>query len=165
MIKPSVFYPHRRSRVNVCLNSEHDPGPAGHHRRLPGSLLAGAEVEAKLGKGIFTPAQNRTHAASPLEKKTVARSAHTSRQTQPQPSGQQQRTRDESEHGHNFYRRNDYTPVLDADDYNQQGDELFDAGQFDKAAAAYQQAIKLRPDYPEAHLNLGETFFNLGSLR
>jgi tetratricopeptide (TPR) repeat protein len=42
------------------------------------------------------------------------------------------------------------------------GDDFFDAGQFDKAAAAYQQAIKLRPDYPEAHLNLGETLFNLG---
>ncbi|MGZ8847241.1 MAG: hypothetical protein ACXW3C_12335, partial [Pyrinomonadaceae bacterium] len=36
-----------------------------------GVLLANAEVEAKLGKGIFTPAKNRQHASKPLEKKTV----------------------------------------------------------------------------------------------
>src|SRR5713101_2554673 len=49
-----------------------------------GVLLASADVEAKLGKGIFTPAQNRPHAAKTLEKKTVTRtvrSAHTTRQT------------------------------------------------------------------------------------
>ena len=80
MIKPSVF-----TRVIVLtltsaltlsatLAQQDISGGAG-------SLLAGAEVEAKLGKGIFTPAQNRTHAAKPLEKKTVTRSAHTSRQT------------------------------------------------------------------------------------
>src|SRR5437879_10575378 len=36
--------------------------------------LASADVEAKLGKGIFTPAQNKTHATKTLEKKTVERS-------------------------------------------------------------------------------------------
>src|SRR5689334_16755509 len=49
-----------------------------------GVLLASADVEAKLGKGIFTPAQNKPHAVKSLEKKTVARSvrsAHTTRQT------------------------------------------------------------------------------------
>src|SRR5437667_3498327 len=49
-----------------------------------GVLLASADVEAKLGKGIFTPAQNKTHATKTLEKKTVARSvrsAHATRQT------------------------------------------------------------------------------------
>src|ERR1043166_2522921 len=49
-----------------------------------GVLLASADVEAKLGKGIFTPAQNKPHAPKPLEKKTVARStraAHANRQT------------------------------------------------------------------------------------
>src|SRR5216684_7306292 len=47
-------------------------------------FLASAEVEAKLGKGIFTAAPNRAHAAKHFEKKTVARSvraAHTQRQT------------------------------------------------------------------------------------
>src|SRR5882762_1113197 len=37
-------------------------------------FLASAEVEAKLGKGIFTPAPNRAHAPKHFEKKTVARS-------------------------------------------------------------------------------------------
>src|ERR1041385_6390397 len=49
-----------------------------------GVLLASADVEARLGKGIFTPAQNKPHATKTLEKKTVARSvrsAHATRQT------------------------------------------------------------------------------------
>src|SRR6266481_7985763 len=39
-------------------------------------LLASADVEAKLGKGIFSSPPNRSHAAKQLEKKTVVRSAH-----------------------------------------------------------------------------------------
>src|SRR5712692_8218862 len=54
---------------------------------IPGGasvLIASADVEAKLGKGIFSTPQNRAHAPKHLEKKTLARSsvraAHT-RQT------------------------------------------------------------------------------------
>src|SRR2546430_12250378 len=47
-------------------------------------LIASADVEAKLGKGIFSTPENRTHAPKHIEKKTIARStvrsAHT-RQT------------------------------------------------------------------------------------
>src|SRR2546429_8521008 len=39
-----------------------------------GALLASADVEAKLGKGIFTPAQSKPHVNKAPEKKTVARS-------------------------------------------------------------------------------------------
>src|SRR5258706_5622437 len=39
-------------------------------------LLASADIEAKLGKGIFSRPQNRAHAPKALEKKTVVRSAH-----------------------------------------------------------------------------------------
>src|SRR6185436_15019412 len=39
-------------------------------------LLASADVEAKLGKGIFSSPANRAHAVKQLEKKTVVRSAH-----------------------------------------------------------------------------------------
>src|SRR5580765_1899261 len=49
-----------------------------------GVLLASADVEAKLGKGIFTPAQNRPHAAKRLGRNTATDavlSAHTSRST------------------------------------------------------------------------------------
>ena len=122
-----------------------------------GVLQANAEVEAKLGKGIFTPAKNRQHAAKPLEKKTVSRSAHTTRQTT---TGNRQtggRTPANTGGG-----GSNPTRALDAEDYNQKGDEFFDAGQYDKAAESYQQAIRLRPDYAEAHLNLGETHFNRG---
>src|SRR5262245_338878 len=47
-------------------------------------LLATAEVEAKLGKGIFTAAQSKPHAIKPLEKNVLPRSvkaAHASTQT------------------------------------------------------------------------------------
>src|SRR6266705_6422694 len=47
-------------------------------------FLASAEVEAKLGKYIFTPAPNRAHAPKHFEKKTLARSvraAHPQRPT------------------------------------------------------------------------------------
>src|SRR5437016_728356 len=47
-------------------------------------VLASADVEAKLGKGIFTT-RTRAHTTKNLEKKTVARSAHTA-QTQKQTS-------------------------------------------------------------------------------
>src|SRR5437016_12031959 len=44
-------------------------------------LIASADVEAKLGKGIFSTPQNRSHAPKHIEKKTVdrstVRSAHT----------------------------------------------------------------------------------------
>src|SRR5438128_11052909 len=39
-----------------------------------GVLLASADVEAKLGKGIFTPAQSKPHVNKAPDKKTVARS-------------------------------------------------------------------------------------------
>src|ERR1041385_8152430 len=48
-----------------------------------GVLVASADVEAKLGKGIFTPTQNKPHASKHLDTKTVTRprSAHATRQT------------------------------------------------------------------------------------
>src|SRR5260370_24701472 len=50
-----------------------------------GVLLASADVEAKLGKGIFSTPKNQAHAPKHFEKKTVVRSAraaaHPQRQT------------------------------------------------------------------------------------
>ena len=45
--------------------------------------------------------------------------------------------------------------MLDAEGYNKQGDDFFDAGQYDKAAQSYQEAIRQRPDYADAYHNLG----------
>ncbi|HZI48418.1 MAG TPA: tetratricopeptide repeat protein, partial [Pyrinomonadaceae bacterium] len=52
--------------------------------------------------------------------------------------------------------------VAGAEELNKQGDEAFDAGQYDKAVELYQKAIKQKPTYPEAYLNLSEAYFNLG---
>src|SRR6267143_1162198 len=50
-------------------------------------LLASADVEAKFGKGIFSRPQNRAHAPTRLEKKTVIRSAHPSHPQRPTTAG------------------------------------------------------------------------------
>src|SRR6266404_3220030 len=125
-------------------------------------LLASADIEAKLGKGIFSRPQNRAHAPKALEKKTVVRSAHPVRpQIQTTASNRPERdkpvrdkpVRDKPE---------DTIPISDnsskplgdaakrvpvAEDYNKQGDEFFDAGQYQKAVDAYQQSIRMRPNY------------------
>ncbi|HXI22399.1 MAG TPA: tetratricopeptide repeat protein, partial [Pyrinomonadaceae bacterium] len=145
-----------------------------------GVLLASADVEAKLGKGIFTPAQNKTHAVKTLEKKTVARSvraAHATRQTTAnnRETNTNTNTSGNNSSGNNNRSTNNNVsggPLggparrvggsLDAEAFNKQGDDFFDAGQFDKAAASYQKAIKERPDYEDAYVNLSEAYYNLG---
>src|SRR5262249_25532470 len=127
-------------------------------------LLASAEVEAKLGKGIFTPVQNKPHATKPLEKKTVARpvrSAHSTRpntttiasnrqssrparpaNTETRPATTETRPKPTDElSGPPLGGAARHT--LTAENYNQQGDALFDAGQYDKAAESYQKAVDL----------------------
>jgi Ca-activated chloride channel family protein len=42
--------------------------------------------------------------------------------------------------------------------YNKQGLELYKSGKFEEAVQAFKQAIKLKPDYDEAHLNLGDAY-------
>src|SRR5213082_1336729 len=113
-----------------------------------GVLLASADVEAKLGKGIFTPAQNKTHATKTLEKKTVARTvraAHATRQTTAnnRESNTNTNTSGNNSSGNNNRSTNDSSggPLggparrvggpLDAEAFNKQGDDFFDAGQFD----------------------------------
>src|SRR5205809_5651806 len=111
-----------------------------------GVLLASADVEAKLGKGIFTPAQNKTHATKTLEKKTVersVRSAHATRQTTAnnRETNTNTNTRRNTSSGNNNRPTNDVSggPLggpprrvggsLDAESFNKQGDDFFDAGQ------------------------------------
>src|ERR1700746_1694041 len=40
-------------------------------------VLASADVEAKMGKGIFSSPKNVAHTPKPIEKKTVTRADHT----------------------------------------------------------------------------------------
>lgn len=48
-----------------------------------------------------------------------------------------------------------------AEDYFKLGVSLNDAKQWEEAMPAFQQAIRLKPDYAEAHYKLGVAFFNL----
>src|SRR5205814_2803719 len=126
-------------------------------------FLASAEVEAKLGKGIFTPAPNRTHAPKHFEKKTVARSvraAHSQRQTTTTTTtaGNTQTTNSGGDTGSRPLESTrplggPARRVMVAEDYNKQRDAFFDAGQYDKAVESYQQAISLQANYPEAYVN------------
>src|SRR6266498_2197918 len=162
---------------------------------------ASADVEAKMGKGIFSSPKNVPHAPKPIEKKTVARAAHTTRpprtavasnkpesprkveatprkveatarktETSARKVGEISGARDSSKPSDESSKSSDESTkplgepaktVSTAEAYNKQGDDYFDAGQYQKAIDAYQQAVKLQPDYPEAYLNLGEAYFNL----
>src|SRR5258708_34516249 len=51
-----------------------------------GVLLASADVEAKLGKGIFSTPKNQAHAPKHFEKKTVVRPARAAAHPQKQPA-------------------------------------------------------------------------------
>ncbi|HEX8922964.1 MAG TPA: tetratricopeptide repeat protein, partial [Pyrinomonadaceae bacterium] len=46
-------------------------------------------------------------------------------------------------------------PVMDADDYEDQGDAFLSAGKYTEAINAYKQAVRLKPDLAEAHYSLG----------
>src|SRR5258708_24200765 len=142
-------------------------------------LLASADIEAKLGKGIFSRPQNRAHAPKALEKKTVVRSAHLVR-PQRETTASNKTERNNSRNNSRDNSRNNSEgakpvsgesskPLGDAakrvpvaEDFHRQGDDFFDAGQYQKAIDAYQQSIRMRANYPEAYLNLGEAYFNLG---
>src|ERR1043165_1805696 len=109
-----------------------------------GVLLASADVEAKLGKGIFTPAQNKVHATRTLDKKIVTRSAHATRQTTATNRQTNTNSSGDNSSGNNSRPTNDLSggPLggpprrvggpADAEAFNKQGDDFFDAGQFDK---------------------------------
>src|SRR5947208_12009515 len=58
-------------------------------------LLASSDVEAKLGKGIFSSPQNVAHTTKHLEKKTVARTSFAAHARQTSSSGGQQTARNE----------------------------------------------------------------------
>jgi Flp pilus assembly protein TadD len=161
-------------------------------------VLANADVEAKFGKGIFSTPKNTAHAPKPVEKKTVARAAHTThpqrttvatnkpetpRKTEPSPRKvessprkvvtkveevssprESSRPSDESSKPADESTKPLGEPaktVQTAESLNKQGDDYFDAGQYQKAIDAYQQAVRLQPDYPEAYLNLGDAYYNL----
>ena len=137
-------------------------------------LASAADVESRSGRGVFTTPKTVAHHARKLEKKTVARV--TVARTQHQTGGQATGGGHETGGGRQTSGGSGRTdsdlggrPLGDAprrvagpEELNKQGDEAFDAGQYDKAVDLYQKAIKQKPAYPEAYLNLSEAYFNLG---
>jgi len=53
----------------------------------------------------------------------------------------------------------------DAISQNEQGLKLLAAGKFKEAAAAFEQAIKYRPEYPEAYDHLGDAYLELREVK
>src|SRR5438552_448088 len=121
-------------------------------------LLASVDVEARLGKGIFTSQRNIAHATRRLEIVARVKSAHV-RQT-----GGGQITDNGNGNGdlNGGPLGGAARHVLTAAQLNEQGDAYFDEAKYDKALQSYQQAVKAKPDYAEAYLNIGQTLFNLG---
>src|SRR3989440_11257001 len=162
MTKPSLSY--RVTATALALLFAYAAVIAQDITGGAGVLLASADVEAKLGKGIFTPAQSKPHVNKAPDKKTVARSVRSAHpRTNTAANNRPSNTNSGNSGGNtNSNRTGGARPAMDAESYNKRGDDLFDAGKYNEAAAAYQQAIKLRADYADAYLNLGETYFNLG---
>ncbi|AXE62428.1 tetratricopeptide repeat protein [Candidatus Thioglobus sp. NP1] len=48
--------------------------------------------------------------------------------------------------------------------FNKRGNSYFSLGQFDKAISLYEKAISIKPNYCEAHYNLGQSNHKLGQL-
>src|SRR6266568_435269 len=44
---------------------------------------------------------------------------------------------------------------VSADEYNRQGDELFDANKYDQAMEAYKKAVQINPKIASAHYHIG----------
>src|SRR5262252_1632828 len=158
MAKPSLVAPFLSLIIAaVVIGKGQDIGGGA------GVLVASADVEAKLGKGIFTPVQNKPHVNKAPEKSVAVRAAHRSNTSNRNSNSNSANNNSGNNNSGNSGNRNSGKPVIvDAEYYNKQGDDLFDAAKYDQAATAYQQAVKMRPDYAEAYLNLGETYFNLG---
>ena len=55
--------------------------------------------------------------------------------------------------------------TTDATAYNASGLELIKGGKAEEAIASFKQAIKLKPDFAEAHKNLGDLYFQLGEYK
>jgi tetratricopeptide (TPR) repeat protein len=142
-------------------------------------LASAADVESRSGRGVFTAPKTVAHHARKLEKKTVERV--TVARTQHQTGGGRGTTGggggstsggSGGSSGGSSSGGTDLgsTPALGGaprrvagpEELNKQGDEAFDAGQYDKAIELYQKAIKQKPTYPEAYVNLSEAYFNLG---
>src|SRR5918912_1083641 len=49
----------------------------------------------------------------------------------------------------------------EADAFNDRGDTLYDAGQYEPAIEAYKQAVRLDPDFAEAYESLGDAYLHL----
>src|SRR4051794_19370951 len=82
-----------------------------------GVLLASADVEAKLGKGIFTPVPSKPHPNKTPEKKPIVRAAH------PRTNMAGNRTNNTGNTGASGNRTSgNARPAMDAEAYNKQGD-------------------------------------------
>jgi len=51
------------------------------------------------------------------------------------------------------------------EEYDQQGLQLMAAEEFEQAAKIFEEAIKLKPDYAEAHYHLGNAYFEAGEAK
>jgi tetratricopeptide (TPR) repeat protein len=141
-------------------------------------LASAAEVESRSGRGVFTAPKTVSHHVKRPEKKTVARTTKVSKpQRETASTSRPDRTRTDgsrttgggSTSGTGDRGIESSKPLGDAarrvagpEELTKQGEDLFDAGQYEKAIDLYKRALRQKPDFPEAHLNLSEAYFNLG---
>src|SRR5438132_1547509 len=120
-------------------------------------IASAGDLESRLGIGVFTNLQNFAHSSKRLEKKTVSRPEPPARPKKQTTTGG---NREPARTGGNRTGK-PVKPALNAEALNDQGDDFFDAGEYEKAIESYKKAVGLQPKYPEAYLNLGNAYFNL----
>jgi len=124
-------------------------------------LASAADVESRSGRGVFTAPKTVSHHAKRPEKKTVARTTKVSKpQRETASTTRTDRTRTEGTRttgggstttGTGDPGLESTKPLGDAarrvggpDELNKQGDDLFDAGQYEKAIDLYKRALRQR---------------------
>src|SRR5713226_9674631 len=162
MTKPSLCYRLTASLLTLILFSFTNLATLRGQDISGGAsadIASAGDLENRLGIGVFTNLQNFAHASRRVEKKTVSRPDTPARPKKPTTTGgnrEPARTGEPRTHPGKPVK-----PALNAEALSEQGDDFFDAGDYEKAVESYQKAVGLQPKYPEAYLNLGNAYFNL----
>src|SRR5215204_908175 len=112
---------------------------------LCGSYVRAQESDLSSSAGVFIE-PGRARAAAPRERSAPQRPAPRRTKPKPVPAKPTGRT----------------TPAVTAESLNARAETAIDAGRFAEAVEPLRQALKLKPDFADAHYNLGFALHSLG---
>src|SRR5437763_1874895 len=124
-----------------------------------GVLVASADVEAKLGKGIFTPAQNK-----PIALRSDWAEAYRALGTAYLKTPRSAEAFDALKKSFDLDSKNPETRSAFGVAYFNRGVIAYNEEKYEDAIAAYQQAVSLKANYADAYSNLGDAYRRLDKL-